>query len=328
MRVIIIFTFSIFLLLGNLPVIAQKTNPNNQDEELGKVAWYRDYDTAVQLSKKENKPILILFQQVPGCSTCKNYGHQVLSHPLMTEAIQHEFIPLAIFNNKKGADEKILKKYKEPSWNNPVVRIVDYKGKNMADRLSEDYSASALYKSMKEALRIYGTPIPTYMTLLEQEVLAINNEIELDEAYFKMYCFWSGEKELGSQKGILATKAGFMNNNEVVRVIYNKNEVSKETLANFAEKRKMTAIAKTQFQWSENDEDYYLQNSRYKYLPLTEIQKTKINSALGKNTSAKQYLSPQQLIWFKEITKGNSPVLFNKDFKEAWEQLALKSPAP
>ena len=34
--------------------------------ELGKVAWLRDYDQAVQQAKQENKPILILFQEVPG----------------------------------------------------------------------------------------------------------------------------------------------------------------------------------------------------------------------------------------------------------------------
>ena len=69
----------------------QKTDPNNQSEELGKVSWYRDYEQALSVSKKENKPVLILFQEVPGCATCRNYGHNVLSHPLMTEAIENEF---------------------------------------------------------------------------------------------------------------------------------------------------------------------------------------------------------------------------------------------
>ncbi|MEM7087739.1 MAG: thioredoxin family protein, partial [Bacteroidota bacterium] len=73
----------------------ERTNALNQDEELGKVSWYRDYDQAIQQAKKQNKPVLILFQEVPGCATCRNYGHNVLSNPLMTEAIENEFIPLA-----------------------------------------------------------------------------------------------------------------------------------------------------------------------------------------------------------------------------------------
>lgn len=38
------------------------TNP----VEVGNVRWERDYDTAVSLAKKSNKPIFALFQEVPG----------------------------------------------------------------------------------------------------------------------------------------------------------------------------------------------------------------------------------------------------------------------
>ena len=37
-----------------------------QPVELGKVAWGRDLDAAVAKSKKSNKPIALLFQEVPG----------------------------------------------------------------------------------------------------------------------------------------------------------------------------------------------------------------------------------------------------------------------
>lgn len=37
-----------------------------QPIELGDVGWLRDLDTAVANSKKQNKPIAILFQEVPG----------------------------------------------------------------------------------------------------------------------------------------------------------------------------------------------------------------------------------------------------------------------
>jgi len=61
------------------------SNPD-QAEELGAVHWLRDIDVAVAQSKEKNKPILILFQEVPGCSTCRNYGKGALSHPLLVEA--------------------------------------------------------------------------------------------------------------------------------------------------------------------------------------------------------------------------------------------------
>ena len=84
-----------------------------------KVSWYRDYETALELSEKHDKPVLILFQEVPGCATCRNYGHDVLSNPLMTEAIENEFIPLAIFNNKGGDDAKVLKKIQRTKLEQP-----------------------------------------------------------------------------------------------------------------------------------------------------------------------------------------------------------------
>ena len=155
------------LSLATINAYAQKkTNPSNQSEELGAISWYRDYNTALKLSKEENKPVLILFQEVPGCMTCRNYGHNVLSHPKMVEAIETLFIPLAIYNNKKGADAKVLRKFGEPAWNNPVVRIVNEKGENLVKRVSGNYSKRGLYRAMEKALTKDGGEIPELLQSL------------------------------------------------------------------------------------------------------------------------------------------------------------------
>ncbi len=120
--VILVFLFPHFLLAQNNPV------------ELGNVHWLRSFDEAQARSKKEGKSILILFQEIPGCQTCRTYGSDVLTHPLLVEAIETAFIPLAIHNNKGGADAEILKRYNEPAWNNPVVRIVDSHGSQILPR--------------------------------------------------------------------------------------------------------------------------------------------------------------------------------------------------
>ena len=73
--------------------------------ELGKVAWLSDLDEALKFAAQEDKPVFILFEEVPGCSICRNCGAGPLSHPLITETIDSLFVPLAVFNNRDGSNE-------------------------------------------------------------------------------------------------------------------------------------------------------------------------------------------------------------------------------
>ena len=43
---------------------------DNEYEELGTIHWLRSYDRALELAARTGKPVLILFQEVPGCATC------------------------------------------------------------------------------------------------------------------------------------------------------------------------------------------------------------------------------------------------------------------
>ncbi len=311
-----------------LDTSAQKrTNPDNQSEELGKVSWYRDYDQAVKLAHDQGKAILILFQEIPGCATCRNYGHNVLTHPLMVEAIENSFIPLAIYNNKGGKDREILKKFKEPSWNNPVVRIVSDNGWDIVPRVAGNYSSLGLYKAMSSALKQRDKTLPEYMKLLGEELVAVDNN-NVKEKYFKMYCFWSGEKHLGKVEGVLSTKAGFLNGYEVVKVKYDERFISENLLDEYADKASCSPIGNGQsYRYSDRDHLFYLQKTAYKYIPLTEIQKTKINSALGSGQSGKRYLSPQQEKWLNQVSKTSNPgsELFDKDILTAWSMKSATS---
>ncbi|WP_299677883.1 VPGUxxT family thioredoxin-like (seleno)protein, type 2 [uncultured Dokdonia sp.] len=302
----------------------ERTNPLQQDQELGKVSWYRDYDVATSLSKKENKPVLILFQEVPGCTTCRNYGDNVLSNPLLVEAIEDLFIPLVIHNNKGGKDRAILNQFNEPSWNNPVVRIVDATGAGLAPRVAGNYSAKGLYTAMRTALAKTYAEIPEYMNLLGKELSAVHST---KEKYYSMYCFWTGEKQLGATEGVLNTEAGFMKGREVVKVTYDDRKVDIKALDTYAKRNNFTPITEdNSYRPASNDEDYYLRHTPYKYLPLSNLQKTKINSALGKRKDATVYLSPRQQKWLQDIktNKSKREVLFDKSFATAWKRkLAL-----
>ncbi len=318
------------------------TKPD-QPEELGAVHWLRDIDVAVAQSKEKNKPILILFQEVPGCSTCRNYGNNALSHPLLVEAMESLFIPLAIHNNKGGEDAKVLKYFGEPSWNNPVVRIVNNNKKDLIPRVNGNYSKWGLADAMIRALDNAGTVAPGYLELLAQELGAERTGTKT--ATFGMYCFWSGEKEIGALDGVTATKPGFMGGREVVQVNYNPNVISYDDLAEKAKDARCNshvytndssekAIAKkivgegsisneSKFRL-DKDVKYYLSRTHYRFVPMTEMQAAKVNSQIGRGKSFSDYLSPRQIDLAKKIKDNpemNWVSAVNVDIVKAWEKI-------
>ncbi len=334
MNSIFFFMASMFSAL----MINPTTNP--QHPELGDVSWHRDFSKAIQLSEKADKPILILFQEVPGCATCRNYGHNVLTHPLIVEAIETEFIPLAIFNNKKGADEEVLKYYNEPSWNNPVVRIVKSNKQNIIPRIGRDYSQLGMVEGMVKALQNEGKAVPKYMDLLHQELMAEANGLE--KVNFSMYCFWTGEKEIGQVDGVIHTRPGFMHGKEVVEVEYDPNIVTLKQLTRKAKSAKCASDVYVEHthQFSDAQEvvgagnvntsadfrldkepKYYLSKTIYRHLPMTKLQAVKANALIGKQQSPNHLFSGRQLKKLETIQlspKNNWPIAIEKDIMESW----------
>lgn len=289
-----------------------------QAVELGDVTWLRDYETAIKQSKLEDKDILILFQEVPGCATCQNYGSNVLSHPLLVEALENEFIPLAIFNNHKGKDKVILEKYNEPSWNNPVLRLVDREGNDVQPRLNGNYSALGLAQYLVSGLKEKQREVPHYLSLTLDELAATANRKET--LYFQMYCFWNGEGSLGNQEGVVESSPGFMNGAEVVEVVIDPSVTDKMELNKVAQKSNCSPIEKSGKFRVDRDEQYYLKKSPYSYLALISIQRTKINSALYQGKDASVFLSPTQK---KHLEKEKKPKakIYNLPFKDAWTRM-------
>ena len=294
-----------------------------QAVELGKVHWLRSYDEAVRIAEEQGKDILILFQEVPGCATCRNYGTEVLSHPLIVEAIENEFVPLCIFNNHKGEDERILKKYNEPSWNNPVVRIVNTKGENIIQRVSGSYNEASLILNMVIALSHAGRKIPQYLKLLEAEYTV--DVKDQKTAYFSMYCFWSGEAYFGDKQGVIHSYPGFMNGKEVVKLNYDASRLNINSLARSAAKEEFSLEKKVSKFRLDKDPQYYLKKSHYRFLALSQIQRSRINSAIHKGQDPSVYLSPTQLrvldiIENDKIIK-DLKVLYDKELNQSWMEM-------
>ena len=327
----------ITVLLLSAPLAFAQTAPR----ELGDVKWGRNLEDGLTASKQLGKPVLILFQEVPGCGTCVNYGSQVLTHPLIVDAAQTLFVPVAVFNNRGGADGKALKSFREPAWNNPVVRIVDANRRELASRVAGDYTEQGLVEAMVTALRAAKNKIPTYLQLLHTELAAAQRGTET--AVFAMACFWSGEGKLGELPGVVATRPGFLHHEEVVEVTYDANVLPYSDLVKQAQKlgctRKVFARNKAQQKTAsklvgkkavssndpirpDRDTKYYLRQEAARYLPLTDIQAARVNAAVGRRQDVTSHLSPSQTELYDIIRRhprASWPLAIdNPDFRNAW----------
>jgi hypothetical protein len=265
--------------------------------ELGRVRWTHDLDAALESSKTSGKPVFALFQEVPGCSTCKRFGGGPLSHPLLVEAIEDLFVPLVVFNNRGGGDAQMLERFDEPSWNNPVVRYLDGQGKDVLPRRDRVWSTGGVATRTADALRAADRELPRWLALVVTET----NASRLETATFSMACFWQGEARLGRLDGVVGTRAGWQGGREVVEVRYDPNRIDAERLKQEAERARCTAAKGEARSAGDSDRKYYLQRSPLNYLPLTPMQRTKVNAALGTNGDPEMWLSPRQAALLRRL---------------------------
>ena len=163
-----------------------------------------------------------------------------------------------------------------------------------------------------------------------------------------MYCFWTGEKEIGKIDGVVETQPGFMGGREVVEIQYDPEVIPYEKLVQQARKKDCASqvfyntdqqerqaakvIGKTSIRPSskfrlDKDLKYYLSQTPYQYVPMTPLQAVKVNSAIGDRQSPNSYLSPKQIelvnYFRKEGTKNFKNVV-NEDFVSTWEEVNSK----
>jgi hypothetical protein len=161
MRVLTIITI---LAIG---VTAVGGEPMKNPIEVGDVRWGRDLETALENSAKTGKPVLVLFQEIPGCSGVQKFGREVLTNPSLVEAIENEFFPVLVYNNRTGGlDEKLLKRFQEPAWNYQVIRFLNAEGRDIIPRKDRIWSLNGVASRMIEALTAANRSVPNYLEAL------------------------------------------------------------------------------------------------------------------------------------------------------------------
>lgn len=285
----------------------------SSDIEVGDVDWGRDLEAAFSASSESGKPIFMLFQEVPGCAGCQKFGREVLSHPQIVEAIESEFEPVLVYNNRPE-DKEILKRFGEPAWNYQVVRFLDKKGDDVIPRQDKVWTTEALAARMVKALRASERPVPKYLEALG----ALALEKNLGTSAFAMYCFWTGEMRLGGINGVLATEAGFLDGREVVKVIFDRDQLdfsdlvaaassydcadkvfttnSKDSTVAKKSRSKVAALTDDYRTAGKSDQKRQLGGTVFEKLELSPVQATKVNAlARSEPRNALQWLSPEQI---------------------------------
>lgn len=268
------------------------------------------------------------------------------------EAIETEFIPLLVYNNKQGQDAQVLKRFKEPSWNNPVFRFLNHESKDIIPRKGSVWALAGVTERLVAALKKAKRDVPVYLKALHKEL-----NVKTKTATFAMHCYWDGEAKLGSIEGVLGTRAGWYGGQEVVELRYDPETVALKSLIKEAKKfhcaskvyvpdqaglaiarKEVGGLAEIQRgavrDAKASDQKFALNRSVYKYLPLTPCQATKVNAALRLSKDVQPCLSPRQqklLTRIKACLKDKSDSLKGfkrpkqfKDLTEYQEKLLLK----
>lgn len=208
--------------------------------EIGQVAWLRDLDEGLALAKTSGKPVFLLFQEVPGCSGCQEFGKVVLSDLRMVSAIESHFVPVFIPNNQPGKAADVLKRYAEPAWNFQVVRFLDARGRDLIPRRDKVWTVPALAERMVLSLEKAGRPIdPALQTLAGRpSTEPAEPAAPLRKVAFAQACFWTGEMQLGQIEGVRRTEAGFYEGREVTLVEYDPQRLALADLIKQAMERR------------------------------------------------------------------------------------------
>ncbi len=322
------------------PVASTRATP----VELGDIEWRRDFAAATEEAHRAKRPLLVLFDEVPGCATCVGYGRTTLSHPLIVEAAETLFVPVAVYNNVEGADRDVLTSFQEPTWNNPVVRFMSADRAPLAPRLAEDYSVVALASSMVTALEASGVSRPGYLALLAAEEQSHGRTPET--ASFAMHCFWEGEALLGGFDGVVATRTGWIEDSEVVEVQFDPSVVEFGSLVTRAagmqcahhvhtttpaqrrivEKSlgKEAAKDRGSLRPTPGDDKHALRSTPWRFVPMTPMQAARVNAAVAGGRSPAPFLSPRQIALHDASAKSGRndlPVMIGRsDLEQAMKE--------
>jgi hypothetical protein len=300
-------------------------------EELGCMQFhFASFHDATNYSRTTRRPVLLVQAEMPGDTEA---GREIFSHPLIVEAADSLFT--TVFNKGENYSCSASRSASGKS-RRTRVGFFDELGKEIVPSLSADMLTRAgIAEAMIATLEACEQPVPKYLKILydEERGRIAPGPVGLPvpcyyRAVFGMNDSTLGEVEFAGLEGVISTRAGFLDKQKIVQVIYDSARLSFGSVIHYALKRNVgdiiyyqtndeRMIATIQIQrLKENSKlteflgtiqlDYdpkrALRKSPLRYVPLTELQATRANRLvhLDRFNEAMHLLSPRQGLIFMQ----------------------------
>jgi hypothetical protein len=219
------------------------------------------------------------------------------------------------------------------------VRIVSGTGEDLVPRIADRWTIAAVANGMMAALVKAKHKPPEWLRLLAEEQTAGQSGTET--AVFGMASFRTGEAELGRIDGVVGTRAGYVDGQEVVEVRFDPKVIGYGSLVERAAARECASRVLTRSDAQQQiaakkvgkravrtdapvrpdkQPKYHLSRTPLQFLPMTELQATRINARIG-HGEFEGMLSPSQLDLLRRIRahpKAGWKPAIGKPLLEAW----------
>jgi hypothetical protein len=177
---------------------------------------------------------------------------------------------------------------------NPLLRILSPDGITLSRQQFANPNTGAGLSEMVRLLETAHRPVPRYLQMVCDEYSGRPTET----ARFSVGCYWEGERVLGKLHGVVASRTGTIGKDEVVELKFDPKIVNPAALTERA--KHMTCfrgIPSTQAALAEDPEQQHTlaNHPEFAHIPMTPLQRTKVNAAVWDHQDITQFLSPKQL---------------------------------
>jgi hypothetical protein len=194
--------------------------------ELGAISWQRDLEGSLAAAAAGDGIVLVFFVRIGDARKQIEFGEAVLSNPLLVEAIETEFLPVAIYETGPGEHERVRHRYSEAAADGPVLRFLDPQGSDILPRGEAVWTVHDVAQRLVSALTARGRGVPGYLRILAEET----DPAALERTTLAVEDQHRAEGELGALAGVVEARSGWLGGYKIVEVAFRPQELLFESL--------------------------------------------------------------------------------------------------